>query len=134
MTTGAEWLIDATDCSGASLGDLDTVRAVCEAVVADLRLCVVGEPNWHQFPAPGGVTGMYLLTESHLTCHTFPEWGVATFNLYCCRPRDNWPWEERLAEFLGAKRVVVQCVPRGDRIPSEPVAAILAAGAERGRR
>ena len=113
MTTGMEWLIDAGGCDAARLGDVEAVRAVCEEIIADLELRVIGEPHWHQFPPPGGVTGMYLLTESHLTCHTFPELGVATFNLYCCRPRAPWPWESQLSERLGAGRVEVRCVARG---------------------
>ncbi len=113
MTTGMEWLIDAAGCEPARLADLGGMGALCEAIVADLRLGVVGEPRWHQFPPPAGVTGIYLLTESHLACHTFPELGVATFNLYCCRPRAAWPWEPGLKKQLGAARVSVRCVPRG---------------------
>ncbi|MFN0051283.1 MAG: S-adenosylmethionine decarboxylase family protein [Planctomycetales bacterium] len=113
MSMGAEWLIDAMDCDGTRLGDLPGMRAVCDQVVAELRLRVVAAPLWHQFPEPGGVTGLYLLSESHLACHTFPELGLATFNLYCCRPREAWPWERKLRELLGAKRVVVRCVERG---------------------
>ena len=53
-----------------------------------------------------------MLTESHLACHTYPEFGVATFNLYCCRERATWPWEERLREMLGANGVRVRCLAR----------------------
>src|SRR5262245_7528753 len=105
MTTGTEWLIDAAGCSPALLSDPQALRALCDEIVHDLELCVVGRPAWHQFPAPGGLTGMYLLTESHLTCHTFPESGTATFNLYCCRRRAPWPWREKLAQRLGCSRV-----------------------------
>jgi len=38
-----------------------------------------------------GVTGLLLLTESHLACDTFPERGFASFNLYCCRPLRGVP-------------------------------------------
>src|SRR5262245_26187738 len=79
MKTGTEWLIDAAGCDPALLADLGAMRGLCDAVVADLGLCSIGEPRWHQFPFPGGVTGMYLLTESHLTCHSFPELRAATF-------------------------------------------------------
>jgi S-adenosylmethionine decarboxylase len=133
MTTGTEWLIDAAKCERALLADLDAIRAVCDEIVADLGLCTVGESHWHQFPPPGGVTGMYLLTESHLTCHTFPELGVATFNLYCCRPRAPWPWESRLSERLGAGRVSVRSVPRGpvstsEKRIGEPLASVREGG------
>ena len=78
----------------------------------ELNLQVVGEMLWQQFPEPGGVTGLALLSESHLACHTYPEYGVATFNLYCCRARPEWPWAERLSEMLGARAVKVQAVER----------------------
>jgi S-adenosylmethionine decarboxylase len=112
MTTGTEWLVDAADCRPDALRDVDGIRRVCARIIADLDLRVVGEPVWHQFPWPAGVTGLYLLTESHLACHTYPELGLATFNLYCCRSRPPWPWAERLSELLGAGRVTVRCVAR----------------------
>lgn len=113
MATGREWIVDAQGCSAARLADAESVRAACEDVIATLGLHVVGSPQWHQFPAPGGVTGMYLLSESHLACHTWPESGFATFNLFCCRPRPAYRWEEGLREFLGADDVRVRCVDRG---------------------
>jgi S-adenosylmethionine decarboxylase len=114
MNAGQEWIVDAVGCSPDRLADLAAVRLVCESAIRELGLHVVGAPLWHQFPTPGGVTGLYLLSESHLACHTFPEHGLATFNLYCCRPRPEWPWEMRLAEFLGAERVELRYVARGD--------------------
>ncbi len=113
MSVGTEWLVDAEGCSADLLRDVDTVRGLCEEVIADLGLRVVGDPRWHQFPEPGGVTGLYLLTESHLACHTFPETGLATFNLYCCRPRPPFAWEQRLRALLGATRVKVRTAARG---------------------
>jgi len=65
-----------------------------------------------QVAGEGGVTGLVMLTESHLACHTYPEFGVATFNLYCCRERPAWAWEERLREMLGAREVQVRSVRR----------------------
>ena len=121
MTSGTEWLIDAEGCRPETLRDLDGMRRLCDQIVLDLGLRVVGAPAWHQFPWPGGVTGLFLLTESHLACHTYPELGTATFNLYCCRSRPAWPWEERLREQLGATRVVIRRIVRG---PEEPAPAL----------
>src|SRR5436305_6800264 len=112
MNVGTEWLIDARGCQAEQLADLTAVRALCERIIRELDLKVIGDGQWHQFPAPGGVTGLYLLSESHLACHTYPELGVATLNLYCCRPRPRWPWEARLQEMLGATRVAVSFITR----------------------
>jgi len=113
MDVGNEWLVDAEGCSSDILGDVQAIRQVCEQIVSDLDLRVIGQGIWHKFPSPGGVTGLFLLTESHLACHTYPETGIATFNLYCCRPRPDWQWEENLIKTLGAARVTVRYMIRG---------------------
>ncbi len=109
---GEEWLVDAAGCRPELLRDGDALAALVARIVAELDLHVVGAPMWHRFPAPGGLTGLVLLTESHLTCHTYPELGIASFNLYCCRPRAPWPWTERLEEALGATGVALQRIDR----------------------
>ena len=112
MTLGTEWLIEASGCDAAALADLDRLRAVFNRVIHDLDLNVLGEIQWHQFDHPGGVSGLALLSESHLTCHTYPEFRAATFNLYCCRERDSWTWETTLKEMLGAREVKVRVFER----------------------
>src|SRR5262249_43243427 len=96
---GIEWLVDAGGCDPQRLANLGCLQQVCADLIQALKLNVVTEPQWHQFPPAdgsdqGGVTGLYLLSESHLACHTFPERCWATFNLYCCRRRPDWPWQE----------------------------------------
>jgi S-adenosylmethionine decarboxylase len=112
MTLGTEWLIEASGCDAAALADLDLLRAVFDRVIRDLDLNVLGEIAWHQFDQPGGISGLALLSESHLTCHTYPEFRAATFNLYCCRNRASWPWESTLREMLGATEVYVRMFER----------------------
>lgn len=113
MNGGIEWIVDAHGCDPARLRDPETVCALLDRIVAELDLRVIGQPQVHGFGGAGGVTALYLLTESHLCCHTYPESGVATFNLYCCRERPAWPWAEALAGLLGASRVDVRREARG---------------------
>jgi S-adenosylmethionine decarboxylase len=119
LTVGTEWLVEASGCDASRLRDAGALRSVFARAVNELGLRVVGEAHWHKFPGEGGVTGLAMLTESHLACHTYPEFGVATFNLYCCRERATWPWEERLREMLGAGGVRVRCLAR-TASPSAP--------------
>jgi S-adenosylmethionine decarboxylase len=112
LTVGTEWLIEASGCDAEALRDVGRLRRVFERAVCELDLRVVGEPLWHKFPGEGGATGLAMLTESHLACHTYPEFRAATFNLYCCRERPEWPWAERLREMLGAETVSVRSVRR----------------------
>lgn len=112
MILGTEWVIDAVGCDPAALADLPRLRSLFDRVIRDLDLHVLGDIAWHQFAPPGGVSGLALLSESHLACHTYPEFGAATFNLYCCRSRTAWPWEQMLSEMLGAKSVSVRVCER----------------------
>ncbi|HEY1958265.1 MAG TPA: S-adenosylmethionine decarboxylase [Polyangiaceae bacterium] len=113
MSVGIEWIVDAEGCDSERLRSLDAVRAVVDRLVAALDLHVVGDGRWHVFPGEGGVTGLYLLTESHVACHTYPETRTATFNLYCCRAREPFDWAAELARALGAKETRVRTIARG---------------------
>lgn len=124
MKVATEWLIDAEGCRPELLSDTSSVRQTCERILRALDLRTIGDGLMHQFPPPGGITAMYLLTESHLTCHTYPEHGIATFSLCCCRPRPRWDWEEQLRELLGADNVTVRCVERGSLVQLEPAASL----------
>ena len=114
MIVGTEWLIEAEDCKAAKLRDLSVLQSVFSGIIADLGLKTVGEINWHKFDGEGGITGLAMLTESHLACHTYPEYQAATFNLYCCRSRPEWNWEENLKKLLEAESVNVQKIVRGN--------------------
>jgi S-adenosylmethionine decarboxylase len=127
MQVGTEWLIDAEGCPAEKLRDLRVVQHLCRKVIEDLDLHVVGDGICHVFPPPGGITALYLLTESHLACHTYPEYGMATFNLYCCRSRPGGAWEQWLRDQLGAERVAVRMLTRGENVE---ITTVLSAGQE----
>jgi S-adenosylmethionine decarboxylase len=109
---GTEWIIDAQGCDPSALGDVARLRALFDAIIRELTLTPVGDPVWHRFPAPGGVTGFVVLAESHLACHTFPEFGAICVNVFCCRPRPAFDAAAELGRHLGAAQVTVRTIER----------------------
>lgn len=105
--------MDASGCAPERLKDRAALAALFEELIVLLELKVVGQPQWHVFPEPGGVTGLALLAESHLAIHTFPEHGFAALNLYCCRPRPRPDFEALVARHLGARECQVRELTRG---------------------
>ncbi len=86
----------------APLTDGQSLRALCLHAVAQAGLRAVGE-LFHGFPAPGGVTGVVLLAESHLAVHTWPELGAVTLDIYVCNmQQDNSARAEALLAALEA--------------------------------
>jgi len=105
--------VDASGCAAERLKDARVLAALFEELVVLLDLKVIGQPQWHAFPEPGGVTGLALLAESHLAVHTFPEHGFAALNVYCCRVRARPDFESLLTRHLGAASCRVRELPRG---------------------
>lgn len=110
--TGSESIVEAYGCDPVRLADPVSLRALFGAIVNELSLHPVGDAVWHQFPTPGGITGMIMLAESHLTVHTFPEHASACINLFCCTPRAAYDWHARLTALLGAETVRVRELAR----------------------
>ena len=109
---GIEWIVEAQGCRAEALRELATLQQLFDSVIRDLDLHPVGETRWHQFPGSGGITGLCLLSESHLAVHTFPEHESLCLNLFCCRPRNDWDFEAELQMRFGAEHVNVRRIER----------------------
>jgi S-adenosylmethionine decarboxylase len=112
LTGGCEWVVEAHGCNPAALSDLAALEDLFLQIVNDLQLHPVAIPAWHQFPAPGGITGVTMLRESHLACHTFPEHRSVCLNLFCCVPRREWDFSAELRKRLGAESVQIRRIDR----------------------
>jgi S-adenosylmethionine decarboxylase len=105
---GIEWLIEAFGCAEVRLRDRAQLSALFETIVNRMELRPVGEAVWHVFANGGGATGIWLLQESHLTIHTFPEYHSACMNVFCCTPRPGLDWRGVFFTALGATDVRVR--------------------------
>ena len=108
-----EWLVDASGCTAELLRCQARLEKLFAEIIADLDLHPVRPALWHAFPGEAGLSGVLVLSESHLACHTFPEHRFAAFSLYSCGRRRAWPWMERLRQSLGASEVTVREIRRG---------------------
>jgi S-adenosylmethionine decarboxylase len=75
------WLADPTP--------LCTVEPLCSQLTAALRAsgATILDQRVHQF-SPHGVTVLWLLAESHLSIHTWPEERLACIDLFTCGRMD----------------------------------------------
>lgn len=64
--------------------------------------------------SPVGVTGMAIVSESHLVIHTWPEYGYAAVDVFTCgAPRDPEAAIDVLREHFHPERVGVMEINRG---------------------
>ncbi|MDL2354298.1 MAG: adenosylmethionine decarboxylase [Pseudomonadota bacterium] len=75
----------------ADLHGIDAARLVsCEALDALLRAgaaaagATILHSHFHSFGPGHGVTGVVMLAESHISIHTWPEFGFAAADIFMC--------------------------------------------------
>lgn len=101
--------LHACSCAQQALCDLDGLRRACLELVNASGLTVVGQ-CFHQFGEGGGVTGVVVLAESHLSLHTWPEADFVTLDVYVCNySGDNRNKTEQLFSGLTALFLPGQC-------------------------
>ena len=95
-----------------NLDSVDTAeQALREMVVAlDVNLL-----DLKVYPfSPVGVTGMAIVSESHLVIHTWPEHGYAAVDIFTCgAPRDPQDAVQVLRRLYGPERIGVMEINRG---------------------
>jgi S-adenosylmethionine decarboxylase len=66
-----------------------------------------------QFTPSGGISGVAVLAESHISVHTWPERGYAAFDVFMCGDAEPRKALKALERDLAPKRVIVGMHKRG---------------------
>lgn len=87
--SGHHWLLDLSHCQAEShlLEEVSALEVLLPAAATAAGMHVVGQV-FHQFH-PCGVTGAVILSESHLTVHTWPESSFVALDVYVCDYNEN---------------------------------------------
>ena len=108
---GKHVILELYDCSPAALSDPSLIEShmidAAEAMEATVVLS-----TFHHF-APLGVSGVVVIQESHLTIHTWPEYGYAAIDIFTCGAIKLEQGILHLEKSLEAGKKEVQLLRRG---------------------
>lgn len=111
-TMGRHVIAELWGCNIDLLNDMERLEKTF--VNAALKAgAEIREVAFHKF-APMGVSGVVIISESHLTIHSFPEHGYASIDVYTCGDIiDPNVAVDFIEEELEAKTTEKLEVPRG---------------------
>ncbi len=79
---GRHVLLELFDCDGKILNSESKVRVILRRSAEIAKANIVGD-FFHQFN-PYGISGIIVISESHFSIHTWPEYNYAAVDLFSC--------------------------------------------------
>jgi len=109
---GRHILAEVYGCNSDLLNDRDKVEEILVKAALEAG-AEVREVAFHKF-SPQGVSGVVVISESHLAIHTWPELGYAAVDVFTCGNRVN-PWDacNFISQKFCAKQMSAKEVERG---------------------
>ncbi len=101
------------DLWGASrLDDLELMEATLLTAVQEIKATLL-HIHLHHFQPNGGISGVAVLAESHISVHTWPEKGYAAFDVFSCG--DSIPEKaiDVLKTAFNPEKMIVSALQRG---------------------
>ena len=110
---GVHLIIDLYDAE--RLDDLDHIEAALRRCV-DAAGATLLHIHLHHFDPNGGVSGVAVLAESHISIHSWPENGYAALDVFMCGKASPDACVPVLREAFNPKRIAVSEVLRGQGV------------------
>ncbi len=96
--------VDLYGCDEGLLDDMERIRKIAHEMVSELGADIV-EECMHKFE-PIGVTYIAVITTSHFSIHTWPEYGYAAIDVFSCDEELPEKLSEKLKNAFCAKSAV----------------------------
>jgi S-adenosylmethionine decarboxylase len=104
MASRGMHLIVNASSTEINLDDHIVWEKIFDKVVAHTQTNKIGSTNFHDFPIQG-LTAFQVLSESHISVHTYPEKQSYYFDVYSCKEFEYSNIIKILKEELGEHKV-----------------------------
>jgi S-adenosylmethionine decarboxylase len=113
---GRHLIVEYSECDRQLLNDEQAIESFMKEAVRKSGATLVSS-TFHRY-SPQGVSGVVVIAESHLSIHTWPEYGYAAVDYFTCgQTVDPYKAHAHLKEMLGCESAQVTELARG--IPSD---------------
>jgi len=124
---GLHLMVDAYDANPEKLADMKLVFSFLNNLPEKIEMKKLTAPQVIDADAtatgkdPGGISGVVIIAESHISIHTFPNKGFLTMDLYSCNNFEEFvpTVVEYIKETFEFEYKELQLVTRGGYYPME---------------
>ena len=79
---GHHYIVEASGCDPKIISSVEKVQQIL-VKAAEIAGAQVWSVSFSKFP-PQGVSGVVVISESHISTHTWPEFGYGAMDFYTC--------------------------------------------------
>ena len=112
---GQHCLIDAYAVDEAWSKDAVQIEALLRKVAKAAQATIINS-HFHTFGEGGGVTGVLLLAESHISIHTWPENAYIAVDIFMCGQHHIQAALEAFKSLLPSTHINVRIFSRGEAL------------------
>lgn len=109
LFAGVHLLVDIRDAQ--NLDNISEIEEMLKQAALDAGATVL-HSYMHQFE-PHGVSGVVVLSESHISIHTWPERNYAAVDVFMCGDCDPYDSIHRMKEYFKTTNISISEVRRG---------------------
>jgi len=107
---GRQFVVEFWGCKG-NLNSPELIRQTLEEAVQKAKAFLL-DIRVHPFE-PQGISGVAIIAESHLSIHSWPEYGYAAVDVFTCGDTDAEAAIEHIRQVLKPEKVELVEIKRG---------------------
>lgn len=119
---GPHLIIDMSGCKSGVLNDPEKIKEFLERLPKEINMEVIDGPNVFRYDDPKdengyGVTGVVIISTSHISIHTFPaREEFVTADIYSCKDFNTITVIQHFLEFFNPTKTRTQVIRRGTEL------------------
>ena len=98
--------------NASSLNSLPKIKEILENSVSAIGATLL-KIDLHEFSPSGGISGMAIIQESHLSIHTWPEYNYAALDIFVCGNVDPYDAIPVIKEGFKPDKIQISEIKRG---------------------
>lgn len=115
MAFGPHLTVDGEGCSSKDLSNMSFIYKFLDECPKKIKMTKITEP--YIVKIPGGLAGMVLIAESHISVHAYPGPGRAYVDIFSCKHFDKDKALKYILSCFKPKKYQSDCINRGKKFP-----------------